>query len=75
MSILLATVLVLLLALVPPVVMVVPFTVTLDTDVLPDPPTGIVAVGEPETRVITAEDPIAEAGPLIVTVQPELLPA
>jgi hypothetical protein len=63
----LATVLVLLLLLVPPVMMFVPFTVMLETDVLPVPETVMVAVATPAPMVTTGWKPVADAGPVMVT--------
>jgi len=67
----LATVPVLLLEEVEPLVIVTPFTFTLVTDVLPLPETVMVAVAFAGVMVTTGWNPEAELGPVIVTTLPE----
>ena len=56
-----------------PLMSCVPLTVMLDTVVLLLPLTVMVATGPPTVDVTTGENPVAAAGPTIVTVLPEAL--
>lgn len=68
-----ATVVLVLLEDVAPLVIVTPFTFTLVTDVLPLPLTVMVAALAVDAVLTTGVNPAAPVGPLIVTTPPEAL--